>query len=265
MPNEVALVVNSVRYAGWKSISITRSIESLSGKFSLGVSDRWGPADPWPIAEGDACRVEIDGQVVIDGYIGKRSLRQNATTRTLSYTGSDRAIDLVECSVLVPDASTKGNKWTYRNNDVAQFATQIATPHDIKVSVQPGLVLSKVAKLDAHPGETGFEAIKRAASAAGVLVVSDGAGGIVITGPGSSRATALVEGVNIKEVSVDYDASSRFHQYLISSQPPGTDDAYGEATRVQAQAIDADVARTNRVLLIRPDKGYDAATARRRA
>src|SRR6185312_3067352 len=101
--------------------------------------------------------------------------------------------------------------------------------------------------------------------AAGVLVVSDGAGGIVITGPGSSRATALVEGVNIKEVSVDYDASSRFHQYLISSQPPGTDDAYGEATRVQAQAIDADVARTNRVLLIRPDKGYDAATARRRA
>ena len=265
---ELALVVGGKRYGGWKSIRVTRSIESLVGSFALDVSDRWGPDDLWPVAEGDACRVEIDGQLVVDGYIDKRSLKGSATERSLSYSGRDRAADLVDCSLLVEDGAIigkKGHKWTYRNLDIAQFAAAIAAPHGIKVSVQAGLVLKKDPLLVAHPGETGFEAIKRAAGSTGVLVVSDGAGGIMITRAGTERAYSLVEGVNIKEAEIDYDASDRFHRYLISSQPPGSDDASGEATRVQAEATDADVLRTNRILLIRPDKGMDTATARRRA
>lgn len=263
--DDVALIVGGKRYSGWKSIRVTRSIESLTGSFALDVSDRWGPADPWPIAEGDACRVEIGGEVVIDGYVDQRKMSASGTTRALSYSGRDRAADLVDCSVLVPDATTKGHKWTYRNLDIAKFARQIASPHGITVSVQPGLVLKPDPLLVAHPGETGFEAIKRAAGSAGVLVVSDGRGGILITQSGTTRATSLVEGENIKECEVDYDAKDRFYRYLISSQPPGTDEANGEALRVQGQATDTDVARTNRVLLIRPDKGYTAAAAKRRA
>ena len=263
-PN-LSLIVNGVTYGGWKSIRVTQSMESIAGSFDLDVSDRWGPADPWPIAEFDECEVQINGLTVIDGYVSGRKLGGSSGTRTLSYRGRDRAAELVDCSVLVPDASTKGNKWTYRNLDLAAFAAQIAKQHDIKVSVQPGLALSKVPVLVAHPGETGFEALKRAAGDTGALIVSDTAGGIVITGPGTTRATALIEGVNIKAADIDYDASSRFHTYLVSSQPPGNDDAFGEATRVQAQATDADVPRAGRVLLIRPDKGMDTATARRRA
>lgn len=263
---DLFLITGGKRYSGWKSIRVKRSIEGLAGSFSLDVSDRWGGQDdPWPIVEGDACRVEIDAQTVLDGYVDNRKLKGSGTTRSLSYDGRDRAADLVDCSMLVADASTKGNKWTYRNVDIAQFAAAIAAPHGIKVSVQAGLVLKKDPLLVAHPGETGFEAIKRAAGSAGVLVVSDGAGGILITRAGTTRAEPLIEGGNIKEYEAEYDSKDRFHRYLISSQPPGTDDASGEATRVQAEATDIDVLRTNRVLLIRPDKGMDAAEARRRA
>lgn len=266
MADDVFLVVGGRRYDGWKSIRVTLTIEGLCGSFELDVSDRWsGDVDPWPIAEGDACRVLIDDQVVIDGYIDKRKLRASKETRALSYSGRDRASDLVDCSLLVPDTSTKGHKWTYRNLDIAQFVTAVAAPHGIKVSVQPGLVLKKDPLLVAHPGETGFEAIKRAAGSSGVLVVSDGRGGILITGPSTTRAQALIEGFNIIEAEIDYDSVERFHRYLISSQPPGTDNASGEATRVQAEATDVDVKRTNRTLLIRPEKGYDTAGARRRA
>lgn len=262
----VHLIVGGKRYGGWKSIRVTLSIEGLCGSFALEVSDRWrGDRDPWPIAEGDACQVQIGGQTVIDGYVDKRRLGGSSSTRTLSYQGRDRAADLVDCSVLIPDASTKGNKWTYRNVDIAHFAAEVAKPHGISVSVQPGLTLKKDPLLVAHPGESGFEAIKRAAESAGVIVVSDGAGGIMITQSGTDRAEALVEGRNIKEAEIDYDATSRFHRYLISSQPPGTDEASGDAVRVQAETTDVDVLRTNRVLLIRPEKGYDAGGARRRA
>lgn len=272
MADRVELIVEARRYDGWKSIRVTRSIESLTGSFALEVSDRWGPDDPWPVVEGDACRVEINdasrvgpAEVVVNGFVDKRSISADATTRALTYSGRDRAEDVVDCSVLVPDASTKGHKWTYRNLDIAKFAQAIAAQHGIKVTVQSGLTLKKDPLLVAHPGESGFEAIKRAAGSAGVLVVSDGDGGIVITRTGTARATSLIEGVNIKSATADFDASDRFHRYLISSQPPGSDDANGEATRVQAEATDADVRRVNRVLLIRPEKGYDNAGARRRA
>lgn len=264
--DQVSLLVNGFRYTGWKSIRVTRTIEGLTGSFALDVSDRWGGlSEPWPIVEGDECTVQIGGETVITGFVDKRSLKANATSRTLSYSGRDRAEDVVDCSVLIADTSTKGHKWTYRNIDIAAFTTAIAGQHGIKVSVQPGLTFAKDPLLVAHPGETGFEAIKRAAGSSGVIVVSDGAGGILITRSGTSRTTALVEGANIKEASIDYDAVDRFHTYLISSQPPGTDDASGESLRVEATATDADVLRTNRVLVIRPDKGMDTATARRRA
>lgn len=271
MADDITLVVTGLRYSGWKSVSVVRSIESLSGSFAFDVSDRWdGQADPWPIVEEDPCRVEIGSTdanrvVVIDGYIDRRSLSANANERTLRYSGKDRAAALVECSLIVEGASVKGHKWTYRNIDIAQFATEIAAPHGIKVTVQPGLVLPKDPVLVAHPGETGWEAIKRVAGSAGVLVVSDGAGGILITRAGTARATSLIEGFNILEAEVEYDATERFKRYLISSQVPGTDEASGEATRVQAEATDDDVRRASRTLLIRPDKGYDTATARRRA
>lgn len=132
-------------------------------------------------------------------------------------------------------------------------------------SIEGLFTLAKDPLLVAHPGETGFEAIMRAAGSSGVLVVSDGAGGILLTRSGTARVTALVEGANIKAASVTYDAKNRFHTYLISSQPPGTDDASGESLRVEATATDIDVANVNRVIVIRPDKGMDTATARRRA
>ncbi len=264
--SNLSLLVSGRRYEGWKSIRVTNSIESLAGSFALEVSDRWGiQSEPWAIMEEDACRVMIDKTVVIDGYVDKRSLSASGTSRSLSYTGRDRAAALVDCSMLVEGTGVLGNKWTYRNLDIAQFATEIAAPHGIDVSVQPGLTLRKDPLLTVHPGETGFEAIKRAAASAGGLVVSDGAGGILITRTGTVRAQPLVEAINIEAAAVEYDGSDRFRRYLISTQVPGTDDASGESTRIQAEATDEGVRRPGRVLLIRPDKGYSVADARRRA
>src|SRR5713101_2292947 len=99
MADEVTLVVNGRRYSGWKSIRVTQTIESLAGSFALGVSDRWdGNTAPWPIANEDPCRVEIDGETVIDGYIDGTDLKASASERSLAYTGKDRAAALVECS-----------------------------------------------------------------------------------------------------------------------------------------------------------------------
>jgi prophage tail gpP-like protein len=290
MAVDIALIVNGRRYSGFESMRATRTMEGLAGSFALEVSDRWGDddGDPLPIVEEDACRVEIGepgkpGTVVIDGYVDGVDIDCDASNRRLSITGKDRAAALVECSATAQGASIKSGaaagggdidptrhsaestKWIYTNKNLAEFARDLAKPFGVPVSIQPGLVVPHFPKLIVHPGDTAFEALKRAAEAAGVIVMSDAQGGILITRAGTSRATQLTEGFNILRASVKRDATNRYHRYLISTQIPGSDEASGEATQVQAQAVDEDVRRTHRTILIRPDKGYNTADARRRA
>lgn len=291
MSDDVVLVVNGRRYGGWKSIRITRTIESLAGSFSLDVSDRWdGQTDPWPIQNEDACRVEIDPgdgrrpEVLIDGWVDTTDIAASETSRTLAYTGKDRCAAIVENSATVQGASvvakaaTKASptedatkhsasavKWVYTNIDVADFTRAIARPHGLSVSVQPGLTFKKLPKVVVNPGDTGWETVKRVAESVGVLLVSDGAGGILITRTGTVRAANLIEGFSLKAASRRSDATNLFRLYLLSCQIPGTDEASGDATAVQAQAADPNVRRASRVILIRPDKGYNTAEARARA
>jgi prophage tail gpP-like protein len=63
---------------------------------------------------------------------------------------------------------------------------------------------------------------------------------------------------------VSYDATERFHSYIIATQISGDDDASGDATRIQAEATDEGVRRTDRVLMIRPDGRMTKDLARRR-
>ena len=261
----IDLIVEGFRYSGWSEIRVTRSIESLAGSFALVTTDRWGDldalgklAEPWPIAEEDPCRVEINGITVIDGYVDKRNPSADKSSRTLGYEGRDRAAALVDNSAVLP-------KYTYYNLDVLAFAQTLAKPFDVRVSVQPGLVLSRVPKLVISPGETAYEALKRAVADEGALIVSDGAGGILITRASRARAATLVEGDNIESASGSYDGIERYYRYVVLAQSAGSDEVSGDATRIAAEAIDEGVRRKDRVLLIRPEKGYTRAGAQRRA
>lgn len=259
MPPDLELLVDGRRYSGWKSVSVMRSAESISGSFSLGVSDRWGGQElPWPIAEEDECSVLIGGRPVITGYVDQRSISISAGARTLSYSGRDRAAALVDCSVV--------GERVYRGLTLDEVARRIAAPHGVGVTVQGGLRLRTIARVKIQPGDTPYDTIQRLAVSEGVLVVSDGIGGIHITRSDAvTRATPLVLGVNILSISVEYDGSERYRTYLLSTQVPGTDEASGDATRIKAESSDESVRRPSRVLLIRPEQGVSTADARRRA
>lgn len=255
--DDLGLIVNGRRYEGFKSVRVVRSMESLAGTFSLSVSDRWRDREPWPIAEEDECRVEIGVETVISGYVDKRNPSASSTDRSLSYSGRDRAAALVDCSLVL-------GKWTFRNLSFYEFAKEVARPWGVDVTMQAGLSLPKRAKIVVQPGDKAFEALAREAAEDGVMLVSDGAGGVVITRSGIERAAPLVEGENLLAISAEYDGSDRYRDYVLLAQSAGTDDSNGEATRVLARATDEGVRRADRVLLIRAEKGYSLADARRR-
>lgn len=260
---DVHLVVNGRRYGGWKAVRVTRSMESVAGSFDIVPNDRWGEQEePWSIAEEDACRVQIDGETVIDGFVDRPSISLSGQDRSLSFSGRDRAAALVDCSVMM-------DKWSFRKSSALEVIRKLAEPFGIRVSIQEGLqrkLPDGPLKFSVSPGEKAFEAIARAAQMAGVLVVSDGAGGIFLTRAGAARAsTSLVQGKNILAASVEYDATERFRRYIVITQIGGTDNASGEVTSVIGYAIDEGVRRLDRVLVIRPETGVTVEYARLRA
>ena len=259
--SDVQLVVNGNRYTGWKGISVTRTIESISGSFSLDVSDQHADdALLWPIRREDECLVKIDDQTVIDGWITKPSPSFSGDSRSLSFEGKDRSSALVECSAVL-------SNWTFLNKTIVEIARKLAAPYGIKVSAQPGLELLKAPrKVVVSQGETSFDVLGPLAKSAGVMMVSDGKRGILITRSGTGRASEkLIEGENLKGGSLNDDASEQFSKYIVSTQIPSTDNAPGKAARISAEAIDESVRRTDRTLIIRPDTGLTKEYARQRA
>lgn len=286
---DIALKVNGKAYAGWKSVRVTRGIEAVCGSFDLAVTDRWADqATPWPIVEEDECVLTVGGVPIITGYVDKRSLSYGPEDHTLRVSGRDRTGMLVDCSAVL-------KSWEFHNLPVHVLAQRLADPFGIPVTTAPGLVASvsiatgkstgavsssggtgkrgglgvpkPPAKFTVDPGESAFEVLDRACRMAGVLPVSDGAGGLLITRTGATRAaTALVEGQNILSASADYDAAARYAKYVVSAQHQGTDQWFGaSAAGVKGTASDATVRRTARVLYIRPEAGMTREAANVRA
>jgi prophage tail gpP-like protein len=256
---EVSLRVAGKDYRGWKSVRVTRSIEAVSGRFDLAVADA---GLELPIEEGAACTVLVGTTPIITGYVETLDLSFDPESHDVSVSGRDRTGDLVDCSAVL-------GQWEFRGVPLLTYVQRLAEPFGIAVSLQPGLILTDPPppKFTIDPGDTIFEALDKACRMAGVLPISDGLGGLVLTrvGVGERVATALVEGQNILRGSASRDVTGRYGRYIVSAQKAGTDESWGsDAAAVKGEATDETV-RPARVLLIRPESSASASYAKRRA
>lgn len=293
---DVRLEVNGREYGGWKDVEITRGIEAIANSFKLTVSERWdGQSEPWPIVEEDACTIRVDGRVLLTGFVDSRGHQEDGSNHSLTIAGRDSAAALVDCSAELA-------QWEFSNIPVLDLCKTLGAPFGIVFTLQDGLADKAIGtasrsatskalaggapssvgsagkssslsiskpntKLTINPGDSPFEVIDRACRMAGVLPVSDGLGGIVLTRAGGTRAqTALVRGQNILSATATFDATKRYRRYVVSGQAQGTDDLFGaSAAAVKSEATDANVRRSERVLFIRPEGAVSLAFAKQRA
>lgn len=259
---DISLLVNGRQYSGWKTARVTRGIESLCGAFELSVSERWeAGGNPWPIYEEDECILRLGSEVVLTGYVDKLSLSYGAGEHSLSVSGRDKAALLVDCSL------TRG-PWEFNGVPVLTVAKRVCSPFGVAVTVAPGLQIpTPPEKVAVSPGDSPHDVLERLCRLSGVLAISDGRGGVQLMRPGTARAvTDLVEGENVLVASADFDASSRFHRYVVLGQHAGTDAWSGGGTAgVIGSATDSNVKRTERVLVVRPEGNATPAHAKRRA
>lgn len=259
----IELRVGGKRYGGFKSATISRSIEALSGAFALEVSERWAEQhEPWPIGDGDECKIVINGETLVTGFLDTREPHFDTSDAGVLLRGRDRAADIVDCSAML-------DRWEFKNISALSLVQKLCEPYGVAVSLQAGLSLANVSlwkKFSIDPGDTVGSAIENVCRVAGILAVSDGSGGIVLTRAGTARVkTALVQGENMKAGRATFSKVDRFHDYAVLGSHKGTAHINGHAAAsIKGIATDEDV-RAARTLIIRPEGNVTAAQATQRA
>ena len=229
----VALLINDRRHVGWTEATVTRSIETISGAFTVTLSEREpGETTPRVIRPGNACRVQLEDETVLQGWVDAVTVDYDGGSHTIAVRGRDATGDLVDCS-----AASKPGEWT--NERLENIAAALCEPFNIGVTreVDTG---APFARFRIEEGESVFEAIERACRFRAVLPLSDGRGGLILGGPSRSRTSVrLQRGENILSASGTASWLARFSDYTLLGQQAGGSSGglFGGETGVTAEQV----------------------------
>ena len=261
MPAElVSLSIDAVDYGGWLTCEVTRSLESVSGSFSVAITERWpGMTTTRPIRCGSRCVVRVGGDTLITGYVDDIRPSYSALDHSVVISGRDTASDLVDCSA-------ESKEW--HNQQVERIVADIAAPFGIRITSAVAEPLGAVWKFRTQEGETAWSAIERICRMRAVICTSDGLGNLKLTRAATEPAVSIIRGGQdgtILDANASHSHRDRFSHYVVKGQRRGEDNATPE-TSAHGLAVTQDLAvgRYRPKILIAEDQG-DSGSLRDRA
>lgn len=219
-----------IRIAGrelveYTSAEVGRDLADIAGQFRIGYFPRhdmaaFGDSSPAPISrtalaeiyrvtEHDPVEILIHGQTVLKGWVDDIKLRMDGGTFEAWITGRDVTGDLVDAT-----ANPTG-PGEYRMVTLAKLVQTICLPFGFTVAadVDVGTPFTLVAL---EPAETAMAAIERHSRQRGVLVTSDGVGGVVLTKSGQTRApNSLRNPGNVHAMEARLSSRGRFSDVYV--------------------------------------------------
>lgn len=247
MADEVLLRVAGNIYSGWQSAEILRSIEQGPHEFKLTVVNAWRTSGHRHIQDGDVCRVSIDNDLVITGFVDEHAPDYDATSQTLNISGRSKLGDLVDASLLDQE---------YNNQSLDAIARAECEPFGINVIVATdvGAAFKRVRR---DAGQSPWEFLDGLARVRAVRLVSDAEGNLIIARAGTRlAAVGLKLGANIEKASANFSCRERFSDYIVVGKNGDTDfDDAEQTAHVMAKAKDAGVRRYRPVVIVADNDG----------
>jgi len=259
--------VNGKDYSGWKSGSISRSIENISGRFNLNITDMVRGQQLPIIRRDDRVKVSVRPQpnakpiLLLDGWVDKVAVKVGRTV-SFKIVGRDLAGDLVDSDIF-ERGEWKGLKFE-------QFVQDLVSDYGIKVVVQAGLDTGDpIPNVKYDQGTKIYEVIAKYAQQKRLLCYSLADGRILIARASEVVSNgAFVEGGNegnILEYSHDSNGTKLFSEYKVKgSHPVQAGETEAEAAQVEGEAKDTRQKRLRRLLII-PDSSQRRVSAQDRA
>jgi len=219
----VVMKVAGMVWSDWTSIEVSRDLGDLAGTVRFDARDegrvnRMGGLQDIAFAldAGHELRIEVDGELDFLGYVEDLDGGWDADSWRLQVSARDRTGDMVDCSAN-PDGPAE-----YSGLKLDEIARRLAAPFGIPVraDVDMGDAFPKFS-LDAD--DLVMDAIEKAMRQRGILAVSDGVGGLVLTRGGTGRAPAALNlPGNAQSGGFRRSHADLFSRYIVKGQTPGT-------------------------------------------
>lgn len=253
------LTVSGTEWTGWTSLEADCAIDRMAGAFELCVTQGDpAKADLLTIQPGDRCALLLGTETIMTGWVDAVSPSIDDRRHEVRVRGRDATCDLVDCAA---------EKRPYSGRGLLEIAQEACAPFGgITVSANADLG-APFGKVVVEPGEKVFDLLERLARQRAVLLMTDGAGGLIVGRPGLEPAPCdlvLGPGGNLKSLEVEDDWTDRYSEYRIQGQSAGTDEFNGEeAAAGEGRAEDPEVGRSRkRVLIQSAEEGQTDLTAR---
>ncbi|MCP9320100.1 hypothetical protein KBX73_10020 [Acetobacter persici] len=266
----MVILVNGRELVEYTEAQAGRDLANISGEFRIGYFPRHdmgdfgdstlipvsksGVAEAMRITEHDSVEVIIHGQTVLKGWVDDIDLQMGGGQFQAFISGRDKTGDLVDGS-----ANPTG-PGEYRQVTLANLVHTLCLPFGITVStdVNVGAPFTLVAL---EPAETAMAAIERHSRQRGILVTSDGVGGVVLTQSGQDAAPeSLRNPGNVHEMEVRISSRGRFSDVYVKGSFNSHLRPSAAPLKVGAKPLDAPLSGSGAGLT--PSQAEAAATLR---
>ena len=217
MPDhKIALQAGGTKYEGWESVRVTRSMGVVAGEFELRLYEQHsGAITDYRFGPGASCKILIDDQTVISGWIDDLNPDYSADHHEITVKGRDATADLADCSYIEDP-----QEW--RNAPLLTIVTDICNPFSVGVTMA-GVSPDKIEHFKINPGDLALSAIVKVCRMAKALPLSYGDGRLTLTTAGQRTCSdRLVLGDNILAGNGTQSNRGRFSQYLVKGQGQGS-------------------------------------------
>ncbi len=213
------LEINGTQYENFIAGSAFKTIEALSGKFSVTATVKRG--DNYPIKRGDTCRILINDESIINGFVEMISISGSSSDHKILIQGRDKTSDIIESSL-------SGNPEFSAPITLQRVIQNILASGNINnVEVIQNAAIKPFGPGDQVSGGVGenmWDFINKYCVKRQVLANSDGDGNLVIFRVGDVFSSAQIiheennPRSNVKTYSFTDDDTRRFNTYIVKSQ-----------------------------------------------
>jgi prophage tail gpP-like protein len=247
------VVFGGAVYDAWKAVRLTRQLDAISGAFDVSA----GSPPLWPARPDDEAEIRIGGEPVFRGHVEDLEAEWEEAT-LLRLGGRERTADLADCSA---------EEFELSNAPPRTIVEKLLEPFELPLQwlAEDGTSNLPVPIFRVQPSETAWSAIERVSRLRGVLVYSNGLGGVVVARVGAvDAAGSIEEGDRLKKATVSYSNVDRFSTYTVRGQRAGTDDDWGgTVAQAEGRAFDGNVGRHRPLELVAEGSVSDAIAQQR--
>lgn len=213
------LEVNGVQYTNFVSANCEIRLDALSNSFSFEAVAPNGQA--LPFKGGELCKVIVDGEKVLTGFIEIVSVNYNGDNHIINIAGRDKTADLLD-STLDNIDDIRGDGLTLKAL-IEKVIDVLGLDISVIDEVNPAPYSATEDIASGEPGDNAFEFIERYSRKRQVLLTSNGDGNIVIATNSGKTADGAVQHLigasdnNVMSSTFSYDTTGRYNAYKMAS------------------------------------------------